>query len=463
MTEGLFITGARGFIGRHLLEQLGEFPYEFINCLDRRQDQPLSSSSWEKIRFIQGDVGIGETYARYLTGCNTVLHLAAATGKVAKDDYYITNVQGTAELISNCQKAGVRNSLYVSTIAVKYPDKSRYDYAQSKEQAEAIIRNSGLNYAIVRPTIVIGQGSLIWESLSRLAKAPIIPYFGDGATKIQPIHVKDLVSCLISLVDAGLFKNEIYELGGPETISFQDFLGQIHHALTGKRARVINIPYKPLRAVLSILEDRFYNKLPVTVGQLSAFNNDGTIQVNKLFSENFTKMMGIGEMINQQISHQPIIQKDAILERECRVFTHFLVSQNPSGYVIKKYQQAHTNLEVYNVSSAYSFEHFLVRLASKSQILTRVADAYSSLFLKKSLLRRKLILLLAILESSPPYYQQFEAPDSTNKVGVILKLGYRGLIFLAAFFLGLILVLPAKLIFSLRAKSAAKMGESWAR
>jgi NADH dehydrogenase len=95
-----------------------------------------------------------------LTGCNTVLHLAAATGKAAKEDYYNIIVNGTSELISNCHKAGVRNILYVSTIAVKYPDKYRYDYAQSKEQAEVIIRNSGLNYAIVRPTIVIGQGSL---------------------------------------------------------------------------------------------------------------------------------------------------------------------------------------------------------------------------------------------------------------------------------------------------------------
>ena len=398
-----------------------------------------------------------------MTGCNTVLHLAAATGKAAKEDYYNINVNGTAELISNCQKAGVRNILYVSTIAVKYPDKYRYDYAQSKEQAEVIIRNSGLNYAIVRPTIVIGQGSLIWESLSRLAKAPIIPYFGDGATKIQPIYVDDLVGCLVSFVAAGMYENDIYELGGPETIEFKEFLNQIHHAFTGKGARVINIPYKPLRAVLSILEDRFYNRLPVTVGQLSAFNNDGTIQMNKLFSENSSNMMGIREMINKQISQSPIIQENAISDRECQVFTQFLVNQNPSEYVITKYQQAHSNLEVYNGSSADPFELFLVRLASKNRILTRAVDAYASFFHKRSLLRRKLILLLAILENSPPYYLQFEAPDLTNKVGVFMKLGYRGLIFLAAFLLGLILVLPAKAIFSFRAKSVAKVGESWAR
>jgi hypothetical protein len=51
--------------------------------------------------------------------------------------------------------------------------------------------------------------------------------------------------------------------------------------------------------------------------------------------------MGIREMINKQISQPPIIQENAIPERECQVFTQFLVSQNPSEYVIKKYQQAH--------------------------------------------------------------------------------------------------------------------------
>jgi len=104
-------------------------------------------------------------------------------------------------------------------------------------------------------------------------------------------------------------------------------------------------------------------------------------------------------------------------------FTRYLVGQNPTEYILKKYALAHTNLEVYNGSSADPYEQFLVRLASKNQVLTRAADAYASFFGKRSLLRRKLILLLAILESSSPYYQQFESPDSTNKLVLILIWG----------------------------------------
>ena len=156
----------------------------------------------------------------------------------------------------------------------------------------------------------------------------------------------------------------------------------------------------------------------MTVGQLSAFNNDGTIQVNKLFSENSSKDDGHprnDQQTNITAANYPWRMPSR--DRECQVFTQFLVSQNPSEYVIKKYQQAHSNLEVYNGSSADPFELFLVRLALKNRILTRAVDAYASFFHKRSLLRRKFILLLAILENSPPYYLQFEAPDSTNKVG----------------------------------------------
>jgi len=286
MTGKIFLTGASGFIGSHLVKRLEELPYEAIYCLSRQQNPSPNSTHGGKIRHICGDVDDGGSYGHFLTGCEAVIHLAAATGKADKDVFERVNVFGTKELIARCQSAGVRNFLYVSTIAVKYPDKFRYYYAQSKEKAEVFVANSGLNYTIVRPTIVIGTGSPIWENLARIAKAPVMPYFGDGSTKIQPIHVDDLVNCMVSLIQEGEFRNEVFELVVRRLSHLSNSSGKIHITLTHKRARVIHVPYKPLRAVLSVLEDKFYSKMPVTVGQLSAFNNDGTIQPNRLLSEN---------------------------------------------------------------------------------------------------------------------------------------------------------------------------------
>jgi NADH dehydrogenase len=227
----------------------------------------------------------------------TVIHLAAVTGKAMPEEYFKVNAKGTQFLIEQCQKARVRNFLYISTIAVKYPDKSHYHYAQSKELGEDAVKNSGLNYTIVRPTIVIGQDSPVWNSLSRLTRLPVTPIFGDGTTRIQPIYLDDLVDCILSILYERIFANETLEIGGPEVITFKDFLSQIHFAYYGKQPRVVHIPLKPLMHILSILEKRFYSILPVSVGQLYAFGNDGTIQRNRISQRHTPCMKNVQDML----------------------------------------------------------------------------------------------------------------------------------------------------------------------
>ncbi len=280
----ILITGSAGFIGTHLVEQLTTDNYDQIYCMGRSANSQ-SATPKGVLRFLQADILDSSSYASYLNDCDTVVHLAAATGKRMREEYYEVNTKGTEVLLEQCRQAGVNNILFVSTIAVKYPDKHHYDYAISKERAEEVVMNSGLNYAIVRPTIVLGSASPLWKNLFRMGRGRIIPYFGNGRTKIQPIHVADLVGCIQSILDEGLFTDSIYELGGPDIIAFDEFITAIHHEYTGGYPRIVHIPYKPVRSVLAILESVFYKFLPITVGQLSAFNNDGTIQPNSLHSK----------------------------------------------------------------------------------------------------------------------------------------------------------------------------------
>ena len=167
MTGSLFVTGGSGYIGRHLLRSLDSHRYSKIVYLSRAA--PASAPSGEVIR---ADLLEGSAYAEALKGCDTVLHMAAVTGKSRPAEYFRVNREGTRMLIGECCRAGVRRFIYVSTIAVKFRDQHRYYYAQSKCQAEELVRSSGLQYTIVRPTMVMGKGAAVMEGLSRLACAP---------------------------------------------------------------------------------------------------------------------------------------------------------------------------------------------------------------------------------------------------------------------------------------------------
>lgn len=299
MTKTLFITGCSGFIGRRLVARLAvDNHYQLYGLSRQPESNWVLTGRSSQVHLVKGDIIDTKIYGAYLAKCDTVVHLAAKTGKARPEEYLQTNTEGTRILIEACRRAGVKNFLYVSTIAVKYADKSNYYYAQSKELGEKLVRECGLNYIIIRPTIVIGKNSAIWKSLVRLANLPIPLIFGDGTAKIQPIDRDDLVECLYSILAEDSFHNQSFELGGPEVVSFDNFISKIYFAFRGQLPRtIVHIPLKPLNSFLSVWENYFPPVFPVTVGQLSAFSNDGTINSNQLFQQFAPHMRTIDEMI----------------------------------------------------------------------------------------------------------------------------------------------------------------------
>ncbi len=273
--DSLFITGATGFIGRSLVSQLDPARYQNICCLSRKHS---GAARHPNVQMIKGSLSEPGTYARALASCRTVIHLAAATGKAAADEYFEVNARGTKLLIEQCERSGVENFLYVSTIAVKYPNKDRYYYAQSKELAEQSVRESRLRYLIVRPTIVIGPDGGPWPALSKLARGPFVALPGDGKTRMQPIALEDLIACLRTILAENLFTNEVVELGGPEAITCEQFLKKIHARYRGKEPAVLRVPIKPIIAVLSVMEKIFSSALPVSAGQFAVFWQDSTAE-----------------------------------------------------------------------------------------------------------------------------------------------------------------------------------------
>ncbi len=299
--SSLFITGHTGFIGSHLLPKIDPAKYENIYCLTRTP-KDMGGRFSAPFQVVRGSLDEPQSYASLLAGCDTVVHLAAATGNRAPEEYFKVNARGTERLIKECEQKGVKNFLYVSTIAVKFSEKARYYYAQSKEQGEQAVKKSRLRYAIVRPTIVIGKEADIWKTLSSLARKPVLLMFGDGTTKIQPIYIDDLINCLLVILNENLFSNETFELGGPEKVTFELFLKKIHHLYHQKDPSVVHLPLKPILSVLSFIEDRFRSTLPVSTGQFAAFNNDGTIEVNRIFNQSAPHMKSVDAMLKQVMS-----------------------------------------------------------------------------------------------------------------------------------------------------------------
>lgn len=297
---GIFLTGAGGFVGKQLVTRLIQDTPDTLYCLIRS-----GKSAWQpsiehpRIVIVEGNLSDREAYSEYLAQCQTVVHLAAVTGKAGPQEFMQVNLHGTSSLLQQCKAAGVTQFLFVSTIAVTFVDKLRYYYAQSKEQAEQCVRESGLKYVIIRPTLIAGRGAKAWEGLLKLARLPVLLVPGDGTPKLQPIHVDDLVRLISGILSQKSFDQQTIEAAGSEQISISDLLTRMHIQYSGRKpVGILRIPLRWIVPLLTLIETIIGPVLPITVGQLASFKNDG-----------IAKDVGlIGQLVNRKTIDQMILE-----------------------------------------------------------------------------------------------------------------------------------------------------------
>ena len=293
----IIVTGASGFIGRALVSRLREAQCGEVLCLSRSAGSRLPADSGRSFKWVRGDILQPDGFREELRGSDVVFHLAASTGNSSEEVHRRVNYEGTRLLTDACREAGVRRMIYVSSIAAAYKDLSDYPYARSKRDAEQVVESSGLDATIVRPTIVLGKGSPIAATLLKLAALPLVPVFGKGTVRIQPIHVDDVARGLVeSAVEAGTI-GEIVELGGPQVITWDDFF-RLARQVSGKgKTRLIHLPLWFVLPVLRSLERVAGSRMPVTAGQLSAFRHEGTSNENFIHDRLKPEMRNLEEMI----------------------------------------------------------------------------------------------------------------------------------------------------------------------
>ena len=426
----LFITGASGFIGRHLIQKISHLDFKKIYCLTRQVKEATQKlPKYVNMELLEGDISDPKTYTEALASSDIVIHLAAKTGKAKPAEYFDVNSKGTELLVDQSKRLGVQFFLFVSSIAVKYQDISKYYYAQSKRQAEEIVRVCGLDFTILRPTIVIGEDGTSWQSLAKLARKPVIGIFGDGSPKIQPILVDDLVHCILSVIKEKIFLNEVYDVGGPEVITLEDFLVLIYTKSCGKNPRVIHIPIYFLIPVLTVLEKLFPSMLPLNVGQLSPFRYDSSVEENSLFSRCKSHMKNNSDMLDAVINEEKEDIHLVELYKEAHFFTKYLLESAPNDYVLNKYEEGHGKCSLYPYGQTNAFDKILIKLARLNQFFLRMIDGYCRIFYKNAMIRKKLTLVLAILESCSPFHEYLDSVVSYSKSKLFAVLLMKPLLF----------------------------------
>jgi len=224
----ILITGDAGFIGTYLSSLLSkEYNLSFydLDYGDDIRDKFKLDRLFDKERF------------------DVVIHMAARagvrTGEEFPDEFISTNINGTKNIIEACEKYGVKQLISFSSSSVLGGNKNRaltendkYNpkslYAITKVMGEMMIKNSSLNYTIIRPFTVYGENGrkdmVIYKWIEQIKREEPITVFGSGKSKRGYTYVKDLVDGVKRCILNKKAYKEIIHLGGSEIISLKDML-----------------------------------------------------------------------------------------------------------------------------------------------------------------------------------------------------------------------------------------------
>ena len=261
----ILVTGATGFIGRHLIGELSAQHY--VRALARRTSRIEFLQQYKHVDIMYGDLDTGQGLDDALRTIDLVIHCAARTNATTYYQYHQTNTMGTYHLVQAMQRMSVDTMLFLSTNAVSGPSSSLHPvcegdevrpisyYGSTKKRAEDIIIQSGLHYLILRPVAVYGPYDMDMLRYIRLIAQGICPVIGFGEKYLNLIYVKDLVRLILMCVSHNSFENEVFFVHDGQCYQFTHIVRTISQLL-GRRVHIVRVP-KSIAMLYSIFNEVF--------------------------------------------------------------------------------------------------------------------------------------------------------------------------------------------------------------
>jgi uncharacterized protein YbjT (DUF2867 family) len=270
------ITGANGFVGRHVVAQLlGDVPASDIRAIVRDPARAAAELPRAGLDVRVADVTRADTLRGVFDGMDAVVHTVAIPTE-RQGSFARVNADGARAVVREAERAGVRRLVDVSAIGAT--PASPYPFLRTKGEGQAAVEASAIPHVVLRPSLLFGPGDDFFHRLRFALRFPIVPLPGGGTARFQPLHVEDLAAA----VRAALFgtMTGVFEVGGPDPVTYRQLLAET------MRAYGIRRPTLPLPVVLmkpaAFLFERTMADPPVTRGQLDLLAVNNTPHPNSI-------------------------------------------------------------------------------------------------------------------------------------------------------------------------------------
>jgi NADH dehydrogenase len=301
------VFGGSGFVGRHVVRTLVRRGYR-VRVAVRRPDLAgflLPAGYVGQIALVQANLRYRQSIFRAVEGASHVVNCVGIMFESGRNTFDAVQDFGARSIAEAAHAAGAKLT-HISAIGAD-PD-SKSSYARSKGRAEATIFSLLPDAVILRPSIMFGPEDSFFNKFAAMAKVfPALPLVGGGNTKFQPVYVEDVAEAVARSVDGTIRAGKIYELGGPEVMTFRECLETMLR-VTNRSNKLVSLPFGIASLIGSIASLVPFVKPPITSDQVQLLKVDNVVSEAAAREDRTIQGMGIRPTLATSILPSYLVQ-----------------------------------------------------------------------------------------------------------------------------------------------------------
>lgn len=285
----IFLTGASGFVGGHLLRVLYSQGYQ-VSCLVRPESRKTAAfkrgiEALPKVQIIKGEWTHPEQWIDTVAGHDVVINTVGVIRETRQASFAQVHTYSAMALFEAAAQAKVGKIIQISALGAD--EMAQSGFHRSKRAADQYLVRLGIPYVILRPSFIYGPGDHSMAFFTRLARLPLTPVPGDGRYRVQPLSVSDLTRAILTTLQNPDLTAVVADIGGGEVLTFNALLDRLARQ-AGKRrgARKWHIPWS-IMSLLANLTTLVGDHGPITSEELAMLRRENFTPDATRFAELF--------------------------------------------------------------------------------------------------------------------------------------------------------------------------------
>jgi uncharacterized protein YbjT (DUF2867 family) len=276
----VIVFGGSGFLGRQIVRRLADHGVDVRVAVRHPERAALlvKASTAGQITAVYADVWEEASVGAAVDGSEAVINMVGHYVERGKATFETTRGQGALHVARASARAGVQRLVHISGLGTDAQSDS--PYARARGIGEQLVTEAFPAATILRPGVIFGPEGGFLNRLAALARVlPVMPLFGAGETKLQPVFVGDVAEAIAEALATPTTRGRLYELGGPRVYTYKELM-QLVLARSERKRLLMPVPYfawEALAALMAPLPGR-----PISRNQVELMRQDNVVRADAL-------------------------------------------------------------------------------------------------------------------------------------------------------------------------------------